>query len=630
MKVLGLWRRPSIYLALMSAIAYWDRTALHGAFVYDDAGSINKNVVVNGSVPWREVFTRDFWGTPMANVQSHKSFRPLTTLSFKLNWKLSERLRTLGTEQHTFGFNVVNIVLHSVVTALVTEAGAYIFCGNSQTDLVAQVVTGALFGLHPVHTEAVSNMTSRGELLMSFFFLTAFLCFARQVSTPPIRGFASLLGIYVLPWLCMSLSLFCKEQGATTLISLVIYDFVHNHGCLRDYLQCLWRREMAAVAFFRRIVILAIQTLLVCAWRYHLNGETSPDFIYNQNPAGFSTDRFTRIFSVHWVYCLYLRDALDPRFLTPDWSGQSIDLIESKDDPRVFGVLMLWAFSAYCLASLCVGLSEHISLAHRQIRRVVLMAFLSFMFAPFLLSSNILVVVGLMKGDRVIYLPLMGFCVLEALILKVVFLEEGSANGKAPNSRIFPPSLVPTGAKVGYILVLVQLYLFCGKLHERNLAWSHPLNLWVAAYRINPRSYHTMYNCGYELAQKQRYAEAEPVMRPIADPHVDGPSNTFVYAMILYNLNRCDVQIPLIEGALDVVEQRKVNGGVRDDDQSLARVESNLKVAKAFCAETLAKKGALFYDAVQTDPTNEYAIQQATVMAKEVERLKQIRGQSLS
>jgi hypothetical protein len=287
------------------------------------------------------------------------------------------------------------------------------------------------------------------------------------------------------------------------------------------------------------------------------------------------------------------------------------------------------------------------SAGYLQIRRVVLMAVFSFLAAPFFLSSNILVVVGLMKADRVVYLPLMGLCVLEALILKVVFLEpplakspkansaSSSASGKTTVSPIVPASLAPNVGTttsgivgiIGYVLVLLQIHLFCGKLHERNLAWSHPLNLWVAAYRINPRSYHTMYNCGYELAQKQRYAEAEPVMRPIADPHVDGPSNTFVYAMILYNLNRCDVQIPLVQDALDVVEEKKENKdnrSVRDDDQSLARVESNLKVARAFCTPALAEKGALFYDAVQTDPTNEYAIQQATAMANQVELLKQI------
>lgn len=84
-QLLRFLRRPSLYIALLSILAYWDDTALHGSFVYDDAGSIHKNVVVNGSVPWTQVFQRDFWGTPMKDVQSHKSFRPLTTLSFRLN-----------------------------------------------------------------------------------------------------------------------------------------------------------------------------------------------------------------------------------------------------------------------------------------------------------------------------------------------------------------------------------------------------------------------------------------------------------------------------------------------------------------------------------------------------------------
>ena len=130
-----------------------------------------------------------------------------------------------------------------------------------------------------------------------------------------------------------------------------------------------------------------------------------------------------------------------------------------------------------------------------------------------------------------------------------------------------------------------------------------------------------------EPRQNHRYAEAEPVLRAIGPASVDGPSNTFVYAMVLFNLHHCDEAIPLIDEALDVVEQKKVNRGVRDDDKSLARVESNLKVSRGFCAEHIPEKGKWFYDAVQTDPTNEYAIQQATVLAKEVERIQQLRGQ---
>jgi hypothetical protein len=39
-----LWRllmRPSLWVALISIVAYWDEQALNGTFVYDDSGRYN-------------------------------------------------------------------------------------------------------------------------------------------------------------------------------------------------------------------------------------------------------------------------------------------------------------------------------------------------------------------------------------------------------------------------------------------------------------------------------------------------------------------------------------------------------------------------------------------------------------
>ena len=166
--------------------------------------------------------------------------------------------------------------------------------------------------------------------------------------------------------------------------------------------------------------MLALETLLFCGLRYYLNGETLPDFIVDQNPAGFASDRFTRIFSVNWVYCLYIYDTIYPKYLCPDWSGKSIDLIETAKDVRILGVVLLWLFAAACFVSLAVGPPKNASLQYKYCRRVILLAVFAFCFFPFLLSSNLLVVVGLMKADRVIYLPLLGFCILEALFIKMV------------------------------------------------------------------------------------------------------------------------------------------------------------------------------------------------------------------
>lgn len=54
--------RPSLWAGIVCLVAYWDDKALHGSYVYDDAGSLKNNVVVKGEVPWTEAWTRDFWG----------------------------------------------------------------------------------------------------------------------------------------------------------------------------------------------------------------------------------------------------------------------------------------------------------------------------------------------------------------------------------------------------------------------------------------------------------------------------------------------------------------------------------------------------------------------------------------
>ena len=466
---------------------------------------------------------------------------------------------------------------------------------------------------------------------MSLFFLLAFLSYANNLpaATQGRNSLRSFIAIYISPMLFMALSLFSKEQGATALITIVLYDFLSNHSSVVEYLGALYRREPSSVRFLRRTLVLAMETLAFCILRYCLNGETVPDFIFDQNPAGFSKDRFTRIFSVSWVYCLYIYDAIYPRYLCPDWSGRSIDLIESMRDVRIAGVLALWTFFGSCLVSLIVVPNKNATPHYRYCRKIILMAFFAFLLSPFLLSSNLLVVVGLMKADRVIYLPLLGFCMLEALLFKVVFCNGEplkQQQQQKQQQQVLPPGWCCGGGPthwMGHLLIMTQLMLFAGKVHERNLAWSDSLTLWSKAYQINPRSHHTMYNCGYELSLKQQYVKAEQVMRPIGSAHVDGPSNTFVYAMILFNLNRCDDALQYIDEAMEVIEEKRRTGGTRNQPEYLGRTESNLMVAKAHCTQDVQERGRILYEAVQKDPSNDYAIQQAQSFMDRVNLLKQ-------
>ncbi|KAK7788399.1 hypothetical protein R5R35_000022 [Gryllus longicercus] len=72
-----------VYLAVAAVACSCYVNALHGDFVHDDIPAVTRNRDVVGAGPLADVFRDDFWGTPMGDAASHKSYRPLTTLTFR-------------------------------------------------------------------------------------------------------------------------------------------------------------------------------------------------------------------------------------------------------------------------------------------------------------------------------------------------------------------------------------------------------------------------------------------------------------------------------------------------------------------------------------------------------------------
>ncbi|CAH4036628.1 unnamed protein product [Pieris brassicae] len=68
-------------VASVGALIY--SNSLNGDFVHDDIPAIVSNGDVNGANSVLRIFKDDFWGTPMSDPHSHKSYRPLTTITFR-------------------------------------------------------------------------------------------------------------------------------------------------------------------------------------------------------------------------------------------------------------------------------------------------------------------------------------------------------------------------------------------------------------------------------------------------------------------------------------------------------------------------------------------------------------------
>ena len=67
----------------LAIICYFN--TLFGTFVFDDTEAIIKNRDVLPTTPLSEIFRNDFWGTNISLNSSHKSYRPLTVLTFRYN-----------------------------------------------------------------------------------------------------------------------------------------------------------------------------------------------------------------------------------------------------------------------------------------------------------------------------------------------------------------------------------------------------------------------------------------------------------------------------------------------------------------------------------------------------------------
>lgn len=74
--------------------------------------------------------------------RSHKSYRPLTVLTFRLNYLFSELSAA--------SYHLLNVVLHAVVCVLFLRVCRLFL------DKTSSLVAALLFAVHPIHTEAVS------------------------------------------------------------------------------------------------------------------------------------------------------------------------------------------------------------------------------------------------------------------------------------------------------------------------------------------------------------------------------------------------------------------------------------------------------------------------------------------
>lgn len=189
--------------------------------------AIKTNQDLLPETPWTHIFYNDFWGTLLTHSGSHKSYRPLCTLSFRINHAIGG--------MDPWGYHLVNILLHAAVTGLFTNFSRILF-GDGYWTLIA----GLLFASHPIHTEAVAGIVGRADIGACLFFLLSLMCYVKHCSTR--RSSARTWGWILGAGLCAGCSMLWKEQGVTVLAISAVYDiFVFHRLKMHQIIPALYK-----------------------------------------------------------------------------------------------------------------------------------------------------------------------------------------------------------------------------------------------------------------------------------------------------------------------------------------------------------------------------------------------------
>jgi tetratricopeptide (TPR) repeat protein len=341
-----------VWILLAVAALVYGNTLLNG-FTMDD----NLYVVTNSQVTHFTVKGL-FEPTPYNNV-----FRPATFGSYALDWSIGGA--------HPFVFHLMNLLLHAIVTLLLFLVLRKLLQSVPQ-GAIAAWVAALLFAVHPLHTEAVASIAGRSELLAVGFLLGAWFL---HLHDWPILALVSFV-----------LALLSKESAVVFLPLAFAGDYAR--GKLKP-----WHRYLA-------IAVTAV-AYLGLLWRVQGGrfGEKGINFLDNplaHLPAGV---RILNAFRIAWKY---LGLHVYPGTLSCDYSYNAIPLYANwrHTAPAVIAavlVLVLWFWALITK------------------RREWVLAGAIYL-AAFAVTANILLPTGTIMGERLAYLPSVGFCLLVALI----------------------------------------------------------------------------------------------------------------------------------------------------------------------------------------------------------------------
>jgi hypothetical protein len=421
----GSFRREiliGVALCLLVFVVF--ANSVNGRLIFDGKGLILDDNRIKDASPQNLdlILSHSYWW----HKGSSGLYRPLTTLSYLFNYVI------LGNGSDPQGYHVINVLLHALNVLLV-----YTLARKLTGRLWPSAFLAALWAVHPIVTEVVTNVAGRPDLLAAAGLLGAFLLYLKSAEAGGKARFACLAGIAA----ATAIGVFSKENAVVIIAVLTAYE------------AFFWKNRRASLLLGCAAVLLPIQIMLYQR-SVVLAAENPAEFPFLDNPivaAPFWQAKLTALAVLGRSLWLVLW----PVQLSADYSYRHIPLATGG-----IGDWLYWTLLAGAIAIALIA-------GHRE-RLVLFLG--AFTFITVLPTANLLFPIGAIMAERFLYLPSIAIL---AMIL-VIASRFGLRLGRADLAR----------AAAAAVLLLLG-----ARTWMRNRDWRDELSLSRATIASAPESY---------------------------------------------------------------------------------------------------------------------------------------------
>lgn len=439
-------RYSLLFLLILSTTIVYIRSLTH-EFVWDDLPLINENPQLRKLENIPSFFLPYYWKYDHPGTKGQ--YRPLRAVSLALSyhfWKY-----------HPFGYHLTNLILHILNVLLVYLVVIKLF-GREKIALL----TALLFSLHPIHTESVSWLKNRTDLLALIFSLLSFSFYIKYIPVSSNSQRAPQQPLWlILSALGFILALMGKETAIVLPIILFFYllyfhPYPENKGLFPSLLP-----------------FLGIAAFYLCFCFIFINKGLPPD------PQEIAVPPKIHLFLIIQTLASYLSLIFLPINLNAE---------RLMDIPSFLLNSSLLLSISLLVLTLSIYLKYFLP-PHREGFAI------AWFFISLLPVMNIIFMSGRPLAEQRLYIPSVGFCLFITLILD-----------RWLPSKLTKPHSFPTWLGTGLTISILSCYTILTL--ERDKVWHNNLTLWEDTIAKSPQTFRTHFNLGSALTDKGEYDRA--------------------------------------------------------------------------------------------------------------------------